>query len=106
MWSEVITIYRKHDGRVERIVAENCHMETKVEQKKTVMGEGEQQVCSFFIPGAAPVFPGDLVVAGIGPEVYDDSQLNGDTIPGLVELTFTKPCFCHGKLHHTEAHNR
>jgi hypothetical protein len=106
MWSDVITIYRKHDSRVERIVAENCHIETKVEQTKTVMGEGERQVCSFFLPGAAPVFPGDRVVAGIGPEVYTWAQVNEDHIPGLVELIYTKPYFCHGRLHHTEAHNR
>ena len=103
MWSDVITVYRKRGSRVERIVAENCHMETKVEQTKTVMGEGEQRSCSFFIPGAAPVYPGDRVVAGVGFEVYDWAQVNEDHIPGLVELTYTKPYFCRGKLHHTEA---
>ena len=106
MWRDTATIYRENDGEVERVVAENCHIEMKVEKKNTIAGSVEQRSCSFVFPGDVEVFPGDRVVAGIGPEDLSWQQVCQDQVPGITEMAYTKPCFLHGKLHHTEAGNR
>ena len=103
MWSDMVTIYRKQPDEVERIVAERCYVEEKVEKTENIMGEGERRSCSFFFPGDVAVFPGDRVMIGEGPEELSWQQVCQNCLPGLTELTYTKPCFLHGKLHHTEA---
>ena len=106
MWSDTVTIYRKQAGRVERIVADNCHVEVKVERISNILGDGEQRSCSFTFAGDVAVHPGDRVAPGIGPEARSWQQVCEESIPGLVELGYIKPYFRQGKLHHTEAGNR
>ncbi len=98
MWRDTVTIYRNLPGKVERIVIDSCHFEQKMEQAKTVAGDGVSRTCRLWVRGDTCLRPGDRVVAGIGPE---------GTVPdGAVELAFVKPCLLQGRLHHTEAHNR
>lgn len=99
MWSDTVTIYRENGMQVERTVCDNCRFEVKVERKSDVLGDDRKVGCFLAVPGPVSAAPGDRVVAGIGPEVTAWQQLPMDAIT----LTYAKPCYLQGQLHHTEA---
>lgn len=94
MWSDTVTIYRKTGYQVEREVCNNCRFEVKVESKPNILGEGQKHRCFLAVPADVQVQPGDFVVAGVG----------GEEIPAdAIRLSYAKPCYHQGQLHHTEA---
>lgn len=99
MWSDTVTIYHENTMKVERTVCNNCRLEVKVERKANILGDGQTLGCFLAVPGEIQISPGDRVVAGIGPEVTALHQLSEEAFT----LTYTKPCYLHGQLHHTEA---
>ena len=94
MWSDTVTIYRENDGKMERIIANGCRIEMKMEISDNILGGGRKKKCFLALPAETAVYPGDRVVAGAGPEEVPEDA---------VRLTVVRPCYLHGALHHTEA---
>lgn len=94
MWSDVVTIYREDSGKVERHVANNCCFEMKMELSEDLLGNGQKEKCFLAAPAGVKIRPGDLVVAGIGPN---------DAPENAARIRVVKPWYLHGRLHHTQA---
>ena len=94
MWRDSITIYRENICDVERIVANGCHIEYRVEEKADITGSWPRDVCFLTAPAGTDIRPGDRICDGIGPEQRPEA---------LPRIAWVKPFFVDGKLHHLEA---
>ena len=96
-----VTVY--HREGLTRQVMENVHYEWT--DRREVTGGVEQRSRGFLlvIPGDSPIYPGDKVLLGIGPEVTSWQALAVENTPTLGVVTSVQPRYYGGKLCHTEA---
>lgn len=101
-----VTIYRKKDDQVLRLVAGGCFFLIQQEQEIQASGCETQTLCFLVMPGDTQlVFPGDRVYDGIGPQITAEewNSFVPETVPGLAQISYVKPWYYAGKLCHVEA---
>lgn len=101
-----VTVYRKREDGITRLVADGCYYAWQEEQ--TVDEEGCRRETTFLLvmPGDTQrVFVGDRVFDGVGPEVDTDgwAAFIPAKVAGLAEVSYVMPCYWDGKLCHVEA---
>lgn len=94
-----VTLYRLADGQVERTVLTGCFY-----RYEDALGEESfRRKCILIRPGGEPLFPGDRVFDGIGPETVDWETFIPLNVPGLSELSYATPWYWEGEYSHWEA---
>ncbi len=106
---QTVTLYRKQGDSVLRQVVEGCLFRFQDSRTVDAMGCRQDRPFLLVMPGAPQrVFPGDRVMAGLGPEVT--AQMWRDFIPvkvpGLGEVSYAAPYFWEGSICHVEAGRR
>ena len=94
MWSDCVTIYRETICDVERIVADGCHFEEKMEGRADITGTRQVLSGLLLAPAQVSLRAGDRVCRGVGPEKPDG---------GCARISRVRPFFLDGRLHHWEA---
>lgn len=100
--NRVVTIYRNAGGVVSRQVAEKAWLFTEM----GFVGRDREPVRKFLLilPGeGTPLFPGDRVYDGIGPEEVDWQTFLPINHPFLVEVGRVREFRMDGKILHREA---
>ena len=101
-----VTIYRKEQGKIRRLVAENCYYNYQDVLRDDVPGRRVQRLFLLVMPGKRQrVFPGDLVYDGVGPEVgdIDWGKFVPAVVPGLSQVAYARAWHWDGKIAHVEA---
>lgn len=101
-----VTIYRKVQGDIRRLVAENCFFSRQTLQKEEVSGRRTHKPFLLIMPGQSQrVFPGDLVYDGVGPECteIDWAKFVPAAVEELCQAEYVRPWFWEGCLAHVEA---
>lgn len=101
-----VTVYRKEQGQVKRLVVENCFYHHQLVQRETGYGKRLDRLFLLVMPGQHQrVFPGDRIYDGIGPAAGDIDW--GSFVPaaveGLSQVAYVTPWYWEGKLCHVEA---
>ena len=99
---QTVTLYRKQDHGITRQVLTDCGLSASVSTPTESCGKSLEKSFRLIIPGNLPVFCGDRIYAGIGPEATDWGSFVPAAIPGLYEISFVKPCFWAGEITHWE----
>ena len=99
---QTVTIYRKDT----RQVISNACLQTKVSTPQESYGKSLEKTFRLIIPGDRPVYCGDRIYAGIGPETPDWHSFVPASVPMLYEVSTAKPCFWEGEITHWEAESR
>lgn len=100
---QTVTLYRKTG---ERWVIPNAYLSAKIAAPAEAYGKSMEKKFLLIIPGDSPLFPGDRIYAGIGPEEVEWKSFVPAAVPALFEAGFVKPCFWEGSITHWEAGNR
>lgn len=94
-----VTLYRKAERGVERLVLPNCYY-----RYTDVLENGRFQRKFLLVrPGAEEIRPGDRVLEGIGPEMVDWDTFLPVNVPGLSQTEYATPNYWLGQLVHWEA---
>ena len=101
-----VTVYRKEQGQVKRLVVENCFYHHQLVQRETGYGKRLDRLFLLVMPGQHQrVFPGDRIYDGVGPAAGDIDW--GSFVPaaveGLSQVAYVTPYYFGGRLHHWEA---
>ena len=107
LYCQTVTLYRLHDGNVQRQVAQNCYLQREDRSPTEIYGKSRRKDCLLIIPGdALQPQPGDRVYAGIGPEQILWEQFLPALVPEVYELSYARPCCWEGSVTHWEAGSR
>ena len=103
---QTVTVYRKLGQEIHRQVVENCYFQRQAERVTDALGSRGNYPFLLVIPGPIQqVFPGDRVVAGVGPEIGAE-ELAG-FIPakaaGVYEVAYVTPYYWDSAICHVEA---
>lgn len=98
-----VTLYGMEQGRIIRIVAENCYYAWEDAWEQTQDGPRFQRNFLLILPKACPLRPGWRILEGVGPKNVDWASFLPVTVPGLSEAAYVKPWYLAGRLHHIEA---
>lgn len=102
---QTATIYHKEKDTVVRTLVKNCYWECRREKVSDVYGTRMENKFLLILPGTHPIYPGDRVFFGIGPEVSLEEWSN--FIPAkyirVGEAEYVTPFYREGVLCHTEA---
>ena len=107
--SQRVTIYRKQGDTVLRQVVENCYLSRQEEFVTDVLGTRQGVEFRLIIPGnRQQIHLGDRVYDGIGPEISaaEWKDFLPATVPGLVQVSYVRPCVWEGEICHVEAGHR
>ncbi len=105
MCRQTVTVYHKEGDTVVRRVVHGCyyHFEDNLREDEN----GLRLVRKFLLiqPGAEPLFPGDRIVEGIGPQVTAAQWYSfvPPAVPGLSEAAYAAPWHWEGQIQHFEA---
>lgn len=105
---QTVTIYHK-DGEVytRKIIEKGAFLDFKKTQNVDKTGSAEVNSFLLVIPcSEIPVFVGDKVIHGVGPEVADReawAKFVPSTVPGLVVVKYVDPKYWKDQLVHVEA---
>ena len=106
MCCQTVTVYRKTESGISRVEIPGCFLQWQEEKEYDRLGAVEKRKFLLIQPGERQlVFPGDRVLAGIGPEVSpeDWATFLPTRIPGLVETAYATAYSWQGRFCHTEA---
>lgn len=99
-----VTIYRKENGVVQRLVAEGCYYVWQVAEETDVLGTRQVTRFLLIMPGACQrVFVGDRIYDGVGPEAVDWASFIPVKVPGVAEVAYVRPCWWGSSVCHIEA---
>lgn len=101
--SQTVTVYRKTGEEITRQVAENCHLSRQLSTPTGNYGKSMEKKFLLIIPRDFPLYPGDRIFDGIGPEKVIWEQFVPALVPELYEISFAKPCYWEGRIAHWEA---
>ena len=101
-----VTVYHRENGIVSRRVAENCFYRWEDVCKQDGQGVTFARSCLLIQPGELPVFPGDRIFDGIGPEAVDWESFLPENVPGLSVVAYAAPRYFAGQICHYEAGTR
>ena len=101
-----VTLYRLHDGIVNRQLLHNCYFAPETGQKAVLTGKSRLKKFLLIIPGNREIRTGDRIYAGTGPKEVEWQSFVPALEPALFEASFAKPCFWEGRICHWEAGNR
>ena len=104
--NQTVTLYRKEGNGVKRQVLTDCHLSASVSTPTERYGKSLEKKFRLIIPGDRPVYCGDRIYAGIGPEVADWHSFVPAAVPMLYEVSTAKPCYWEGEITHWEVGNR
>ena len=105
--NQTVTVYHKDGDKYIRTVYERAFLDHRKTQ--TIDRTGSKEANSFLlvIPGdSQPVFMGDKVYDGIGPEITTSKEWAAFipvNVPGLVVVSYADPKKWNGRIVHTEA---
>ena len=102
---ETVTIYRKTETEIIRVVLENARLIRKTLAPTESYGKSLEKKFWLIIPADFPLLLGDRVFAGTGPQVTDWKKFIPALVEELYEIGFVKPCYWDGELIHWEAGN-
>ena len=104
---QTVTVYHKDGEAYTRTVIDRAFLDFKKTQNVDKTGSREVNSFLLVIPCASqPVFVGDKVLLGEGPEVSTReawAALIPSKVPGLVIVQYVDPKYWQGKLVHVEA---
>lgn len=106
--NQTVTIYHK-DGEVynRKIIEKGAFLDFKKTQNVDKTGSTEVNSFLLVIPcSEIPVFVGDKVIHGVGPEVADRetwAKFIPSNVPGLVVVKYVDPKYWKDQLVHVEA---
>ena len=107
MCNQTVTVYHQEEGKYSRTVHDRAFLDFRKTRNTDKTGSKDANSFLLVIPGdTQPVFVGDKVLLGIGPEVETREQwaaLVPVKVPGLVVVSYVDPKYWDGKLVHTEA---
>ena len=101
-----VTVYRKEQGKLYRLVVENCYYNWQMTECNDVQGRRVERLFLLVMPGSCQqVFPGDLIYDGVGPEVEDIdwARFVPAAVEGLSQVGYLRPWFWDGTMAHLEA---
>jgi hypothetical protein len=101
-----VTVYRKEQGQVKRLVVENCFYHHQLVQRETDYGKRLDRLFLLVMPGKTQrVFVGDRIYDGIGPgaEDVDWAAFVPAAVAGLSQVAYVTPWYWDGELSHVEA---
>ena len=101
-----VTIYRKEQGEVKRLVVENCFYHHQLAQRDAGYGKRLDRLFLLVMPGDRQrVFPGDRIYDGVGPaaDAIDWGSFVPAAVEGLSQVAYVTPWHWDGKLCHIEA---
>ena len=94
-----VTVYRRKNGQIIRFALENCFY-----QHRDVVTDGRfERKFLLIAPGEEPIYAGDRVYDGIGPEEICWEEFVPVNVPGLSQAAYAEPYYLLGKVHHWEA---
>lgn len=104
---DTVTVYRYQDGQVKRQVLQGCYFSY---EDQATFGENQvfERKFTLIVPcKTQEVFPGDRVLAGIGPEVEASGWAGfiPACVPALAQVEKVRPVFWDGALCHLQAGN-
>ena len=99
---QTVTVYRLEGDQVLRHVAENCFFRWKDQMHQDGQGLRPQRSFLLIQPGENPIYPGDKIVAGVGPEV---EAADWERLQDCAVAAYAQPYFWQGALCHWEAGN-
>lgn len=104
---QTVTVYhRSGKDAVERTVYPRAFLDFQKVHNVNRTGSGESNGFLLVIPGDVPLYVGDKVLAGEGPECADDAgwrELVPTKVDGLVVIKSVDPKWYRGKVVHVEA---
>ena len=106
---DTVTVYRLQEEGVHRQVLEDCLLTWEEQTVKDVYGSRKGTDFLLIHPGKTQaVFPGDRVLAGIGPEITKEEwgAFIPAAVPGLGQVSFVRSYRWDGELQHIEAGSR
>lgn len=100
LFDGVITVYRPGF----RQVVHNCRYRWELKEEESEEGLRRKVSCGLFVTGE-DYLPqvGDRILSGIGPEHIDWEAFLPGQAEGLSQLSWVKPYYLFGQLHHVEA---
>lgn len=105
--NQTVTVYHQEEGKYTRTVYDRAFLDFRKTQTTDKTGSRESNSFLLVIPGdTQPVFVGDKVLYGIGPEIATAKEWAAFVpvkVPGLVVVSYVDPKYWNGKLVHTEA---
>ena len=104
--NQTVTLYRKETEGIKRQVLTDCYLSASVSTPTESYGKSLEKKFRLMIPGDRPVYCGDRIYSGIGPEVDTWHSFVPASVPMLYEVSFAKPCYWAGEITHWEAGNR
>lgn len=104
---QTVTVYHKDGESYTRTVCNRAFLDFKKTQNVDKTGSKEANSFLLVIPcDSQPVFVGDKVLLGEGPEVStreDWAALIPSKVPGLVMVQYVDPKYWQGRMVHVEA---
>lgn len=103
---QTVTVYHRAGNEICRQVAENCHYTWQDVRADTREGTRLERKFLLILPGSGcPIFPGDRVLPGVGPEITPDrwATFLPVNVPGLSQVEYVKAWPEDGPLSHREA---
>lgn len=105
--NQTVTIYHEEAGQYARTVCATAFLDFRKNHNVDKTGSKESNSFLLVIPCAVqPVFVGDKVLLGEGPEIATAEAWRGFIpvkVPGLVVVKYVDPKYWQGKLIHVEA---
>ena len=99
---QTVTIYRLDGDKVLRRVAENCFFRWQHRLRQDEQGLRSQRRFLLIQPGENPIYPGDKIMPGIGPEV---GSADWEKLSDCAVAAYAEPNYWQGKICHWEAGN-
>ena len=100
---QTVTFYRKSGEKIQRKVADNCHLSCKYRTATESYGKSMEKKFLLIIPGNTEVRTGDRIYAGTGPKDVDWQSFVPANVPGLSVLQWVKTYYWENEPCHTEA---
>ena len=103
---QTVTVYRKRGQEILRLVVEGCYLQRQAERSVDTLGCRVEHSFLLVMPGETQrVFPGDRIMAGIGPEIgpEDWAGFLPAAVDGLYEAEYAAPYYWDGAICHVEA---
>lgn len=103
---QTVTVYRKKDQKIQRLVAQNCYYNYQDVLRTDVPGRRMERKFLLIMPGSRQqVFPGDLVYDGVGPAAKDIdwALFVPAAVAGLSQVAYAQPWHWDGQIAHVEA---
>lgn len=103
--NQAVTLYRRQGDKICRRQLHKCYFSLEETYSQDGFGSKVRKKCRLIVPGATPLFAGDRVYPGVGPEVEAEAwdSFVPANVPGLAVLGWVKTYFWENTPCHTEA---